>query len=189
MANRETSLQILDLAQELCQSRGFNAFSYKDIAERLKIKTASIHYHYPTKSDLGEALIERYRNEFNQALAEIRSKTSDPKKQLQQFGALIADLQKGKKICLCAVLASELETLEQGMKKKVRDFFNETEQWLETCLINGKKSGAFSFSKPAKTVAGVMMATAQGMLICSKAYDGMGNFSEGRDWLFSTIQA
>src|SRR5579862_1588267 len=52
--------RILDIAQRLIQSRGYNAFSFDDLAEELDIRTASIHYHFPTKADLGIALLRRY---------------------------------------------------------------------------------------------------------------------------------
>ena len=60
----ETS--ILDIAQTLAQTRGYNAFSYRDISEVIGIKTSSIHYYFPTKGDLGEALVRRYRDNFKQ---------------------------------------------------------------------------------------------------------------------------
>src|SRR4051794_36242328 len=56
-----TSDLILDVAQELLQTRGYNAISYQDIADRIGIRKASIHHHFPNKSDLAQALVRRYR--------------------------------------------------------------------------------------------------------------------------------
>ena len=58
--NKNTAELILDAAQVLVQEVGFNGFSYAHIAEKVGIRTASIHYHFPNKEDLGEALITRY---------------------------------------------------------------------------------------------------------------------------------
>ena len=55
----DTAEQILDTMQDLIQVRGFNAVSYQDIADRIGIRKASIHYHFPTKFALGAAVIER----------------------------------------------------------------------------------------------------------------------------------
>ena len=45
----ETSARILDIAERLVQTRGFNAFSYADIAAALHVTKATLHYHFPTK--------------------------------------------------------------------------------------------------------------------------------------------
>ena len=54
------SERILDIAERLAQTRGFNGFSYADIAEELAVTKASLHYHFRSKADLGQALIVRY---------------------------------------------------------------------------------------------------------------------------------
>ena len=64
----EASSRILDVAERLVQTRGFNAFSYADVARALHVTKASLHYHFPTKARLGERLVERYRVSFLTAL-------------------------------------------------------------------------------------------------------------------------
>src|SRR5580700_12212203 len=66
-----TASRILDVAERLVQVRGFNGFSYADIAAELQVTKAALHYHFATKADLGEALISRYAARFLQALAEV----------------------------------------------------------------------------------------------------------------------
>ena len=56
--------EILKVASHLLQTRGFSAFSYAHIAETLNVKPAAIHYHFPTKTDLGLALIEKFRTRY-----------------------------------------------------------------------------------------------------------------------------
>ena len=72
----ETAQQILDLAETLIQTRGYSAFSYQDIADRLGIRKASIHYHFPSKTDLGIAVVDRYAARFGAALASIAAEES-----------------------------------------------------------------------------------------------------------------
>ena len=54
-----TAELILDAAQRRAQTRGFNGFSYADIAAELDVTTASIHYHFSSKAELGATLIDR----------------------------------------------------------------------------------------------------------------------------------
>src|SRR3712207_26318 len=104
MANTETAAQILDLAQELVQLRGYNAFSYRDIAEQVGIQTASIHYHFPTKAHLGRALVVRYRERFLAALSQIDATTTDPKLKLKRYIELYKQTLSSKgKLCLCGM--------------------------------------------------------------------------------------
>ena len=72
-----TSQRILDVAEKLVQTRGFNGFSYADIAAVLKVTKASLHYHYPGKADLGKELIERYERNFLAALDAIDAAAKD----------------------------------------------------------------------------------------------------------------
>jgi TetR/AcrR family transcriptional repressor of nem operon len=69
----DTAQRILDVAERLVQSRGFNGFSYANVAAELNITTASLHYHFPSKAELGEALIVRYSARFADALQAIDS--------------------------------------------------------------------------------------------------------------------
>ena len=62
---------ILDVAERLAQTRGYNGFSYADIAAQLGVTRASLHYHFPSKAELGRALVERYRGLFGAALDAI----------------------------------------------------------------------------------------------------------------------
>lgn len=189
MSQSNTADAILDAAQALCQARGFNAFSYKDIATQLGIKTASIHYHYPTKADLGTALVRRYTSQFVAQLEQIEARSADPKKQLRDFFKLMEEVRRRGKLCLCTMLASDLETLDPSIQVLVKTFFNSAEDWLERCLAQGKKAGSFSFTKPPKVLAQVVLATAQGMLICSRAFGDEDRFDVGSQWILSNLGA
>src|SRR5215467_6012945 len=102
---RDTPDRILDVAERLLQVRGFNGFSYADIAAELRIRNASIHHHYPTKTDLGMQLLERYRERFGQALETIDQNGADSSRKLRQYARLYADVVREKnRMCLCGML-------------------------------------------------------------------------------------
>src|SRR5476649_763793 len=75
---------ILDVAEQLAQTRGYNGFSYADIAAELDVTKASLHYHFPSKAELGRALIERYRGHFGTALDAIDEQAQEPYEKLKQ---------------------------------------------------------------------------------------------------------
>src|SRR3954471_19305859 len=103
----DTAQRILDVAEELVQVRGFNAFSYADVAAELGMTKAGLHYHYPGKAELGEALVARYAERFNAALAEIEARDATAAAKLDAYVTLYADVLSARRMCLCGMLAAE----------------------------------------------------------------------------------
>src|SRR5258706_16229513 len=87
-AASDTAQRILDIAERLVQTRGFNGFSYADIAETMKGTKASLHHHFPPKGDLGKRLIERYESNFLSALAAIHEAADDPRAKPRRYAAI-----------------------------------------------------------------------------------------------------
>ena len=92
--------QVLDVAERLAQMRGFNGFSYADIAAELGITKASLHYHFRTKTELGCAIIERYGQRFRAALAEISATGRPASRQLEQYVQLYAGVLAKRPVVL-----------------------------------------------------------------------------------------
>src|SRR5580700_6886334 len=126
----DTADQILDVAEHLVQVRGFNAFSYADVGAELGVTNAALHYHFPTKADLGEALISRYTTRFLEALNEIDEAIVDPSSKLIAYIDLYDRVLSRDRMCLCGMLAAEYETLSANMQAAVADFFKKNETWL-----------------------------------------------------------
>ena len=141
MEIKETRSSILDVAQELLQTRGFNAFSIKDLADRVGIRTSSIHYYFPTKADLCRALISRHRLRVVGVLGEIDHQTKDPRKKLEQFVALFqGTIEAGNRMCLFGMFAAESETLEPANCAELRESFDDLENWLKHVLVEANKA-------------------------------------------------
>ena len=113
-----TAERILDIAERLVQTRGFNSFSYADIATELGITKASLHYHFPGKAELGQALIARYAERFADALSRIDRDAADARTKLEAYAGLYADVLRGKRMCMCGVLAAEYQTLPKPMRER-----------------------------------------------------------------------
>ncbi len=111
MSDAVTSERVLDIAQRLIQTRGYNAFSFRDIASEIGIKSASIHYHYPSKTDLGVALVSRYRLAFEGELDKISARSKEAPKRLKGFVALFRNTLDNQRLCLCGMLGAERDGL------------------------------------------------------------------------------
>src|SRR5580658_3865 len=129
-----TASRILDVAERLVQVRGFNGFSYADIAAELQITKAALHYHFAGKADLGEALIARYADRFMAALASLDTAGGTARAKLDSYVRLYLQVLRNRKMCLCGMLAAEYQTLPEPMQDTVISFFDQNETWLERVL-------------------------------------------------------
>ncbi|HZE99428.1 MAG TPA: TetR/AcrR family transcriptional regulator, partial [Planctomycetota bacterium] len=83
-----TAGRILNVAERLVQTRGYNGFSYSDISSELRIRNASVHYHFPSKTDLGKRLVARYRETFLAALEGLERESGDARQRLRAYVAI-----------------------------------------------------------------------------------------------------
>ena len=164
----DTRTLILDAAQQLVQTQGYNAFSYADIAARVGIRKASIHYHFPSKSALGRALIARYRTRFRQSLALIKEKNDTAFDTLKHYVGLYSAVLQEKHMCLCGMLAAEMETLPQAMKEEIQGFFAENVGWLTTVLEEGLTTKTVTYTGSAQAEAQSLLAGLQGAMLVSR---------------------
>src|SRR3569832_2310755 len=127
-----TAEQILDLAETLIQTRGYSAFSYQDIADRLGIRKASIHYHFPSKAELGTAVVDRYDARVGAALAAIAADQTQSSMAMLDFsaGLYLQFADAHDRVCLCGALSGEILALPAEFRARVDRFFRTHRAWL-----------------------------------------------------------
>src|SRR5262249_26520883 len=133
-----TRTALIDAAMHLVRRRGYAAFSYADLAEIIGIRKASIHHHFPTKEDLGEALVVAYTERIADALDRIDASSSDPIVRLDAYAPPYRDGLTRNEGCLCGALASEIAVLPARIQASVRRFFALNLRWLEKTLEEGR---------------------------------------------------
>ncbi len=176
-ARNRTPERILDIAERLVQTRGFNNFSYADIASELGITTASLHYHFRGKAELGQALITRYAERFAEALARIDAEIPDARAKLDAYAGLYAGVLEGKRMCMCGVLAAEYQTLPKPMRRAVIGFFDENTRWLTDVLSQGQSAKTLAFSGSADDVAQSILSTLEGAMLVARPYGDLTKFN------------
>jgi TetR/AcrR family transcriptional regulator, transcriptional repressor for nem operon len=183
----DTAERILDIAERLVQTRGFSNFSYADIATELGITTASLHYHYRGKAELGLALITRYTERFIDALGQIDQDLPDARAKLEAYARLYADVLQGKRMCMCGVLAAEYETLPKPMRTAVIRFFDENEKWLADLLEQGNTDSTLSFTGNAADVAQSILSTLEGAMLVARPCGDLAKFNTTTDRLLASL--
>ena len=185
--NGDSAQRILDVAERLVQTRGFNGFSYADIAEALDVTKASLHYHFPSKADLGRRLIERYEHTFLEVLKGIDATAAAPREKLKRYARIYADVLRDNRMCLCGMLASDYATLPKAMKEDVRHFFDENEQWLVAVLEQGRKSGALEFRGSPLDLARVIVGSLEGAMMLARSYGEPARFDTAAERLIASL--
>ena len=188
-APSSTASRVLDTAERLVQVRGFNGFSYADIAAELRITKASLHYHFATKADLGEALINRYSARFFAALAEVDADGAAAPAKLAAYAKLYVDVLSEQKMCLCGMLAAEYPTLPPPMQAAVVGFFDHNEGWLEAVLERGKDEGSLAFAGPARDTARMIVSGLEGAMLVTRPYGDAARFQVAAASLLASLTA
>jgi TetR/AcrR family transcriptional repressor of nem operon len=181
--------RILDVAEQLVQTRGFNGFSYADVAEALSVTKASLHYHFPSKADLGRALIERYHAVFARALASIDEQVPDARGRLRRYIGLYDGVMRNNRMCLCGMLAAEFFTLPVAMQEELRRFFDANEVWLAAVLEQGRRNGELVFRAPARQRARAMLGALEGAMLVARAYEDGRRFQSAAKQVLADLSA
>jgi TetR/AcrR family transcriptional repressor of nem operon len=178
---------ILDVAERLVQTRGFNGFSYADIAGELSVTKASLHYHFPSKADLGRSLIDRYSERFAAALAAIEERGGAPVDALDAYAGLYADVFAAHRMCLCGMLAAEYETLPDPMRAAISRFFDLNEAWLARILAKGRRDRSLTFGGTPRETARGIIAGLEGAMLVGRANAADGGFRSAAQRLVRSL--
>jgi TetR/AcrR family transcriptional repressor of nem operon len=173
-----TADRILDVAEGLVQTRGYAAFSYADIAQVLRIRKASVHYHFASKGELTRAVAARYRAGFSAALQELEVRYPDPTRRLTRYVRLFQDaLRAGDHMCLYGMLASDSETLPEPVRAELHRFLADQEVWLAKLLTEGRTAGAFRFEGTPAAQASGLLAGLEGAMLLARARRDVPRFA------------
>ncbi|NUU19784.1 TetR/AcrR family transcriptional regulator [Cellulomonas humilata] len=183
----DTRTRILDVAERLVQTRGFNGFSYADVAAELGIAKPSLHYHFATKADLGEALIRRYAARFAAALVSIADRPDDARNKLDAYVALYTDVLRDQRMCLCGMLAAEYPTLPAPMRAAVTAFFDDNETWLEQVLDAGRAQGALRLTGPSDEAARIIVGGLEGAMLVARSHGDPVRFETAAGRLLADV--
>lgn len=127
----QTREAIMDAAKLVVQREGYNALSFRELAKDIGIKNASVHYHFPTKGDLGQALAKRYTEEAKSFLEELSLKTEDGPRTMRAYvEAFRTALKNDNRMCLCGIMLAERDALPEAVLTEVERFRTVNVDWL-----------------------------------------------------------
>lgn len=173
MKLNSTSDEILHCARSLIISGGYNGFSYADISKVVGVRNATIHHHFPNKSNLVRTLVVNYRWEAQLGIAELERNVPEAVEQLrayiQYWESCISD--NTAPFCVCALLATQLPVLPEEVAIEVSAHFRTLSDWLTSVLERGVAQGSMRLTSSARIEADSFMATVHGAMLSARAYN------------------
>jgi len=161
--------EIIQLADNLIRQKGYNAFSFYEISDKIGIKTASIHYHFPTKSDLGVAVIDQHMQNLNEMTETLHTKS--PLEKLDKFFSIYANIKKENNVCLVGSLATDFQTLDPKVQHRLKSFSSLILDWVSEFLEEGKNDNVFEFEGPSRTKALMIISNMLAIVQLSRLTD------------------
>ena len=141
-----TREQLLTVAADLLQRVGYASFSFRDLAEAVGIRAASVHYHFPTKADLGLALIDWFRAQSDPQMAALCQAYPNVRERLLALAEQVAEhtCTNGKS-CPINLLLSEFSVLPENLQIKVRAWVDDCLAGMAAWLDQGRQAGELTF--------------------------------------------
>lgn len=171
--------EIATCARSLLAVRGYNGFSYADISEEVHISKASIHFHFPSKAELVQTVLQRHREQGREGLAALKKQVPDPLARLQAYtGYWAGCIRDGSSpFCIFAMLGSELAAIPDEVAVEVRGHFSELAAWLTATLKEGASKGIFRLRTTPQAEAMALMATIHGGMLAARVHGDPESFA------------
>lgn len=164
-----TAEKIMDVAERMARTGGYNAFSFREIAKEIGIKSASVHYHFPDKEELGSALARRYTGRFMESLGPVEDGQLTSDEMINRFiEAYSRAAASDGQMCLCGIFGAQINHLPTGVAAEVQRFFQLNLDWLTQAIV--RKSPPPS-EDAARDRARHILATLEGALILSRSLE------------------
>jgi TetR/AcrR family transcriptional regulator, transcriptional repressor for nem operon len=175
-----TANRIIAAGRQLIMRRGYHGFSYADIAEAIDIRKASIHHHFPAKTDLVIAVLDEWREALDADVAALQASGADAIAQLRAYighwERCIAD--DTAPFCVAGMLGAELPSLPEEIAQAVKAFFDSLTSWLEQVFESGVQKDLIKLDSPVQTEAAMLVSLVYGAMLSARAYGNVALFKD-----------
>ena len=169
-----TREKIIKLATGLIETSGYSGFSYQDIAAKLKIKKASIHYHFPSKEDLGLAVFDAFTKGIDDHIQQRDFEKISPTKKLIGYFTYHEEVTLDcNQISCVGAITSEWNVLPKKMRERVDKFNAWHVGFISAILKEGVAKGEFCRIGSLEEKAMFIIAATKGALLMARERDSI----------------
>lgn len=178
--------QLLEHASTLIRQRGYNGFSYRDLAELVGVKTSSIHYYFPAKDDLVLEVVRMYRERSQARLAAIDSNLPLAEQAQRYINPLRNDIELNQ-ICLAGMLSAEVLALPDSIRTPLQAHFQMNENWIATLLRRAEIERGQPYPVPPQALAKVLYGAIQNGIITARMSGTTDRLDAAADMLLGAV--
>jgi len=172
-AANATATAILDAAQQMMMSVGYHGISFRDLAAAVGIKSASVHYHFATKTELGVALARRYADRLAADFDKLAALNAPPQAAMSAYlSGFRRTLDPDGRMCLAGILAAEIGAIPPEVQAEVRRFIDLNVAWLADIIA--QSSGTPADSEDVRDQAIAIFSALEGAMMIAR---GSGDYS------------
>ncbi|MDF3836539.1 TetR/AcrR family transcriptional regulator [Cupriavidus basilensis] len=186
MKTQSVREQLLEHTLVLIRRRGFNGFSYRDLAELVGVKTSSIHYYFPAKDDLVLEAVKEYSARISARLRSVDTSLS-PRAQAEGYLESLRTAACSDQICLAGMLSTETLCLPESVHAELKAFYRMNEAWLMGLIERAQKDYGKVFPVTAKAMAQVIYGALQNGLIVARLFGAPERLEAAADLLLASV--
>ncbi|WP_062224391.1 TetR/AcrR family transcriptional regulator [Aureimonas sp. D3] len=135
----KTRDRIMEAARLTVQDLGYSGLSFRELAKEVGIKSASIHYYFPTKGELAVAIVRSYVERHEAFLNDLLVDGADRGVLMGHYTDMFRrTLLNGNRMCLAGMLSAERNELPEDVRAEVVRWGEMNENWLVGVLASGE---------------------------------------------------
>jgi TetR/AcrR family transcriptional repressor of nem operon len=160
---------ILTAARQTAQAHGYNGLNFRELADAVGIKAASIYHHFPSKADLGAAVAKRYWEDTGADLEALSAEIPKPLERLRRYPEIFRrSLASDNRLCLGSFMSAEYDDLPEAVKREVQAFADINVAWLANTLV---EAGVASVAESGANARAIFAAVAGAQLLARSRAD------------------
>jgi len=185
----DTKTALLDSAERVARTRGFDGFSYADLAADVGITKASIHHHFASKAILAVALMTRYYASLETACAEIDEEHATAAARLSGLIARYhGALEGGKSLCLCVSFSTSTQSLSTETIAEMERFRSMMIKWLSETFALGKEDGTIDDVSDPLSEAAATLPLLEGAQLAARVVQDAKKFETATQLLMNRLR-
>lgn len=177
----DTKTKILDVAEELIQSVGVNAMSYKHISDAVGIRKASVHHHFPKKEDLVDEMLSRCQVSYGDHYTSIVEGENSAPEKLRNLAGVFEDGLVSKRLCVVGSMSTDRNTLQVTSCRILESTIKSTVDIFAKVFRQGKEEKSLRFSGTDADAAYAFLSFLIGTQIVAGAHGGQELFKRATE--------
>jgi TetR/AcrR family transcriptional regulator, transcriptional repressor for nem operon len=185
----DTKTTLLNSAERAARARGFDGFSYADLAADVGISKASIHHHFASKATLAVALMQRYYIDLEKVCTEIDQNHVTGSTRLAALVGRYRDaLEGGQSLCLCVSFSTSTESLPFETLAEMTRFRSMMIDWLSKTFSCGRGDGTIKNVASPVSEAAATLPLLEGAQLAARVAQDPQRFDAAMELLLARLR-